>query len=287
MASLEFSEKEKFAVAAFKKYRNTIIIYTEDREENEKLFYKIFFKALLIDTSIEINDIFPIGNCIEVDKREKEDKDFVTPKIFITDGDIFLMYKPRRERRRYYPLPRYCIENYLINENQICNCAEIFNGKKTADEIKTELHYTELLQEFANNIMPVFYYYSLLSEKIGAFEIDRYGRFYNHKTHTFMRDKIEELLLSMRKKLLDYHMTEEEIDKSIQQKEKQFPKTIKSLKKVVSAKNFTFPYLKECINTTCHLSSGVPNEAWKGNCAKFIDINELSELREKIIGLCS
>ena len=63
MAFLTFSISQKRAVAAFKKYRNSIIIYTEDKDENEKLFYTTFFKHLLNNTGININDVFPIGDC--------------------------------------------------------------------------------------------------------------------------------------------------------------------------------------------------------------------------------
>lgn len=195
------------------------------------------------------------------------------------------MYNPKKERKRYYPLQRYCIENYLIDEEQICNVAEIFNGIKTANTIKSELDYCNILQDLAEHIIPIFYYYSILSQT-GKFSIDKYGRFFDNKTKTFKEDEINKAKSDMKNELINRGFTEKQINKKIKLLEKKFPINISTLKIIVSAKNFTFPYLKELLQFNCSLSIGVQNEAWKTNCAKYVQQRSLESLINKIQLLC-
>ena len=285
MPKLDFSKNAKFSISAFKKYRNSIIIYTEDKPE-DRLFYLKFFRKLLEGTNVQINDIFPLGSCNVVDERERNDKDLITPKIYVTDGDIYLMHAPRKERKRHYPLPRYCIENYLIDENQICNLGETLDGTKTAEEIQKQLKYKNILEDFAEHIVPIFYYYSLLSE-YGSFTIDKYEMFYDSKHHCFLKEKISSRIMEMRKELINRGLSETKIDEKLREREINFPKNIASLKTVVSAKNFTFPYLKECLKHKCKIKSLLKNEALKCDCAQYIDKIALKALKDKIVGLCA
>lgn len=286
MAKLSFSIKQKAAISIFKRYRNDITIFTEDKETNEKKFYKIFFSKLMKGSGIIINDIFPVGSCDEVDNLEKNDHDYSIPKIYITDGDIYLMYSPKKERKRFYPLNRYCIENFLIEEKQLCNAAAYLSRNLEAEDIKKLLNYHDVMMDFANHIVPIFYYYCILS-KFGGFKIDGYGKYYDNQLKKFKETVIQNEIIKMNNILLnERNISNEKILKEFMSLERKFPINIETVVKCVSAKNFTFGYLSEILKTKCGINIGVEHEVWKKICAENLDYNSLLPLRNKIIFLC-
>lgn len=286
MPKLQFSQNQKVASSVFKRYRNDITIFTEDKESNEKKFYVCFFSKLMEGSGIKIHDIFPIGDCDEVNSRELNDKDLSFPKIYITDGDIYLMFSPKKERKRYYPLNRYCIENYLIDEKQIYKAGAYLSKNLEEEDIKRLLNYQEVMLDFANHIVPLFYYYSLLAES-GGFVIGSYGKFYDNKRKRFREDEIKKSLLNMKQILINERdFDEETINNKIEELEQKYPITINTLIKYVSAKNFTLSYLREKLVTKCGIKIGVEHEVWKKICAENLDYKLLDGLRKKIIALC-
>lgn len=286
MSKLLFSHNQKVASSVFKRYRNDITIFTEDKESNEKKFYICFFTKLMEGSGIKIHDIFPIGDCDEVNEQELNDKDFSFPKIYVTDGDIYLMYSPKQERKRYYPLNRYCIENYLIEEKQICKAGAYLSRNLEEADVKRLLNYHEIMLDFANHIIPIFYYYCLLA-KSGGFEIESYGRFYDNKKRIFKDDEIQKALTNMKQILINERKVKAKtINTELKQLEQKYPINIDTLIKYVSAKNFTFSYLREKLLTECGIKIGVEHEVWKKICAENLDYKSLSGLRKKIIDLC-
>lgn len=286
MSKLLFSHNQKVASSVFKRYRNDITIFTEDKESNEKKFYICFFSKLMEGSGIKIHDIFPIGDCDEVNERELKDKDLTFPKIYITDGDIYLMYSPKQERKRYYPLKRYCIENYLIEENQIYKAGAYLSKDLEEEDVKKLLNYNNVMYDFANHIVPIFYYYCLLAES-GGFVIESYGKYYDNKKKKFREDEIQKSILKMKQILInERNFNDESIKKEIEKLEQKYPINIDTLLKYVSAKNFTLSYLRENLITKCGIKIGVEHEVWKKICAENLNYNSLLPLRNKIISLC-
>ena len=104
----EFSTEVKQVAAVFKEYRNSIDIYTEDKEE-DKAFYVTLLQRLTQNTDIKINDIHPLGCKADVINACKSDDDRRRHCLYIVDGDIYLQYKTEEPVDNLYRLDSYCI----------------------------------------------------------------------------------------------------------------------------------------------------------------------------------
>ena len=99
---------------------NDIDIYIEDTEKViKKIYTEILTKAL--KTKYKVSNVFPLGGRNEVllqcrNDQENGERD----RIYIIDGDLHLITEKNDfNLKRLFILDKYCIENYLINENSI------------------------------------------------------------------------------------------------------------------------------------------------------------------------
>ena len=110
---IEFSTEVRQAATVFTQYRNTIDIYTEDKEE-DKIFYVSLLKRLLAGTDIHIKDVYPLGCRNTVISCCQKDTDAKRRKLYIVDGDIYLQFRDKEKYDGLYVLDAYCIENFMI-----------------------------------------------------------------------------------------------------------------------------------------------------------------------------
>jgi hypothetical protein len=78
---IKYTDEVKRVVSKFFQYRNDIDIYTED-EDKDREFYRLIFSRIL-DQSIKIKDITPLGNKDNLIKRCKAEPENGRKKIFI------------------------------------------------------------------------------------------------------------------------------------------------------------------------------------------------------------
>ena len=142
---LEFSSEQEQVASIFTAYRNDIDIYTED-ENKDKPFYKKLFIRLLKDSGINIHDVYPLGSSDDVIEACQKDNDVTRKKIYIVDGDIYLMFNPKQVIPNLFVLDAYCMENLVIDEESVCNALCNFHGEKEYDEIKVLFQFDSLIQ---------------------------------------------------------------------------------------------------------------------------------------------
>ena len=117
---IEFNSEQEQVSSLFTAYRNDVDIYTED-ESKDKVFYKKLFSRLLNGTGLRINDVYPLGSSDDVIAACRKDSDVKRKKIYIVDGDIYLMFSPKQPIPYLYVLDAYCMENLVIDEDAVCN----------------------------------------------------------------------------------------------------------------------------------------------------------------------
>ena len=284
--ALTFSPVAAFASSIFKRYRNDITIFTED-QESDNLFYKEFYKRLLKDTGIQINDITQLGSCSNVLETYENDTDTTYPKIYIVDGDIDLLCTPKKCHDRFFALNKYCIENYLIDAEPFLQTLSTFMGTKTYEELKEMYNYDENMSLLSEKILPLFLYMSILRDNNHSFTLYNINRFY--KKGNFDDMQIQHVIDDMKSALkIDCNLTDEQIHNKFLEKQSKFPVSIENVKKYICGKDYIFPYLKIVAKNKfkCN-STNYPPEAWKRNCAQYADLSELDDLKQIIIKLCS
>lgn len=284
----EFTSTEKEATSVLLKYRNDILIYTEDKMEDHE-FYIHFYKNLLKDTGIRINDVFQIGSCIEVEQAYRNDVNPKNPTVYIIDGDIFLSYCPKCNYDRFFVLKRYCVENYLIEEIPFIHAAHIFLGMSEKD-IQYSFNYEHEMKELSKYILPLFIFFSLSHEHLGHFNLEdnSFGRIFDQKRGVFKEDEINKIENDIIEKLeKEAHLTEYQIIKEYQKRLTLYSSKSDSVKHIVSGKSYIFPFLKNRLKNQLNCGTlNVPIEGWKMNCADKADLSELNEIKQKIIELC-
>ena len=141
---LEFSAEQEQVASLFTAYRNEIDIYTED-EEKDKAFYRKLFSRLLNGSNIQISDVYPLGSSQDVIDACQRDNDTSRKKIYIVDGDIFIMFSPKPSMQNLFVLDSYCMENMVIDEKAICTtlCNRI--GTMEFDDLKRAYNYRGLV----------------------------------------------------------------------------------------------------------------------------------------------
>ncbi len=280
--ALEFSTEVRQAATVFTEYRNSIDIYTEDCDK-DKEFYKKLLKRLLADTNIEINDIYPLGCRRIVIEKCKNDTDIRRKKLYIVDGDIYLLYKEKEDIKHLFVLDAYCIENFMICEDAICNVAYMFHAQDSYENIKNVLNIPHTLSEIAEPLINLFFYYSIQMECINQFKLMHIMTFMDMSLKQIDNNKVETRICEIRNSLIHSGITEERIDGMLNEREKKFPYTKDTLLKIVSGKDFIIPYFIYHIERKLNCPLRLPKETWKFNLVDKCDITRLNSLKQAIV----
>ena len=278
--SLEFTMEQKQVSSVFKKYRNTIDIYTED-EEKDKEFYKLLFARLLEGTSEKISDIYPLGCCRQVIKKCNEDKDFSRRKLYIVDGDIVLQYNPKENNKYLFVLNAYCIENYVIDKDSVCQTAYMFYPCTEIDKVYQKLNYERMLLEITEPLIQLFFHYSIQNECFNVFN-QLHINFYLTKNKLDL-NKINAKINEIKNIILSNGKTESEYLELLSNRKRNFPNGSDSLLKIVSGKDFLIPYISCYVKTIFNQNIRLPKESWKYHFLKYCDLSRLSDLKQAII----
>lgn len=113
---IDHSEKAMRALPAFYENFNDVDIFVEDASrETRKLFAILLTRALR--GKVRIDRVFPIGSKSLVLKTCRDDQAVGgRRRVYIVDGDMELcLGEPSEPLMRLFRLPRYCLENYLID----------------------------------------------------------------------------------------------------------------------------------------------------------------------------
>lgn len=282
---MDFSPEQKQVAAVFKQYRNTIDIYTEDKDA-DKEFYIRLYQKLLIGTDIEINDIHPLGCRREVETACREDNSD-RRRIYIVDGDIMLQYKEFPPIEHLFRLDSYCIENYIIDEDSISAVAYAFNGgRMNLEQTKAKIGYNETLDSLCNNLINLFFLYSIqheLQEQFNLMHIYTYVSSGADLINGVANQRIDSKINEIRQSLIQNGITQERIDQLLAKRKAAFPYTKETLLKIVSGKTYLIPLFAKKINHTLGCAIKMPDEAWKFNMVAHCDLSRLHKLKEAII----
>ena len=281
----EFSTEVKQVAAVFKEYRNSIDIYTEDKEE-DKAFYVTLLQRLTQNTDIKINDIHPLGCKADVINACKSDDDRRRHCLYIVDGDIYLQYKTEEPVDNLYRLDSYCIENYVICEESVCQTAyELNGGRFSMDEIKRRINYFGVLMN-SLSLIDLFFWYSIQSELFGEFELRHINAFFNMQSVIVDNQKISTRIEEIKEGLINHSCSLEILEESLIKRKEKFEKSIDSLLKIVSGKDFLIPLFCNVINQrVCSIS--LPKEAWKYHFSKTCNLDGLAGLKDAILSACN
>ncbi len=158
---IERTIKGKKAKSVFFQKFNDIDIYVEDTSKGSKKFYNVLLSRVLSE-KYKISTVFPLGNKDAVIKECQNDNDFKRLKLYIVDGDLDLLLNNNKNNlNRLYVLKRYCIENYLIDEEAIIALLHEEDLQQTVDKIEKLFDYQAWLKENELALFDLFLLYAI------------------------------------------------------------------------------------------------------------------------------
>lgn len=237
-----YSNETRRLVSTFLTYRNEIDIYTED-EDKDKEFYNVLFSKLLND-EIKINDITPLGSKDNVIEHCKKDNSTTRKKVYIVDGDIAVINSQNNNIENLFVLNRYCIENYLFNENSICNFLYLNCGTKSEITIKDELKYDEWLENYSENLIELFFHFSIIDSNGGKFMLYNANKYHSKKGNDieFNSSLVKSDIVTLKKEILTL-ISEDKYIKQISELRNQWNYSSNNLITIISGKDYLIPIL--------------------------------------------
>lgn len=279
---LNFNIEQKGLISKFKEYRNSIDIYTEDKEK-DKEFYVRLLKQLMQGTEIVINDIYPLGCCQEVINHCKTNTQSSRKKLYLIDGDIHLIYKAKETIPNLFVLNSYCIENYVIEKESIIDFAYEIVATIPKNEIEIAIKYDEHMQKAVDNLIDLFLYFSILVEVSGQFQLLHIERFIVNRdiSSELVNSKIAEI-----KSQILTVINEKDYSSLLKQRVDTWDKNIDTLLRVVSGKDYLIPYSVHLVKKL-KSSFNLDKETVKFMMLKYCSLERLSDLKTAILNLCS
>lgn len=280
--SLQFNSEQEQISSLFTSYRNDIDIYTEDQDK-DKAFYKKLFKRLLEGTGINISDVYPLGSSDEVIDACRKDTDTTRKKIYIVDGDIFVMLTPKDSIQNLFVLDSYCMENMVIDEDAVCTtlCNRI--GTMEFENLKNIYKYDELINNHKDALIDLFFHKAISQKYLDYFILNKLQRYYD-KNNNLDITKINEEQQELRNKLIsDNYLTTEKFDEELYNLSMRFPKNSETFHRIVSGKDFLIHMISFHAKKTLDESIGYDNYAWKYNLAQHCSLERLQPLKDAII----
>lgn len=280
---LEFSSEQEHISSFFMAYRNDIDIYTED-EMKDKVFYKKLFSRLLNETGLIVNDVYPLGASEKVIEACRKDTDLKRKKIYIVDGDIYLMFSPKSPIDNLYVLDAYCMENLVIDEDAVCNTLCNFMGTKELEDVKKEFDFGTLIDVHKDSLISLFYYKALEKKYSGRFSLYSLARYYDECNNIDLI-KIKEEQESIKGRLIQAGVSEIEIIKELELMEENFPKNAETFLRIVSGKDYLIHLVSCHAKKTLEYKTGHSKESWKYNFAQYCKLDRLEHLKMVLLRL--
>lgn len=265
----------------FYTFRNTINIYTED-EVKDKKFYTKLLGRLLEDTGVEVNDIYPLGNCEQVIKHCQNDSDTTMPKLYIIDGDIYLMTTPRPAVEHLYVLDAYCMENKVIDEKAYYKVLDNLDPCHTIEEIKAMAEFNTMLDAAEAPFMRLHCHMAVCNEIVkhhylkSAKEVMKDG--------SIAADKVDSFCKEIKDNIVKYAgISEDDVNTAVSDKMAKYPSSRSNLMKHVSGKDYLVVYIDEYTRTRLKAMSGQRKEFWKHQFGMYCDLTPLEGLKNAIV----
>lgn len=124
---------------------NEVNFYVED-EDQENLYQLILCQLF---PKIQITQIFPLGGKINViaHAMDADNQSNSYRSIYLVDKDFDDLLGNIVKKANVFYLPKYCIENFLLEEAAVVEVAVEVQPKKTRGHLNQELAYTAFLNK--------------------------------------------------------------------------------------------------------------------------------------------
>ena len=148
------SEDGQAALDIFYFEFNEVNFYVED-DEQENLYDMLFSR---IFPHLNIYRIFPLGGKLSVLAHAKDPENSIPEKksVYVVDGDFDEIFQKQPAPNNVFYLDRYCIENFLADEDGIVDIVIETHPRKKRSEVVDRLMIADLIDHCIKSLTPLF-----------------------------------------------------------------------------------------------------------------------------------
>lgn len=153
------------AMDAFYRGFNEVNFYVEDADQ-ENLYFEIL-KSVFPDVKLE--KIFPLGGKSNVLSHAKDSSNSaIEHKVYILDKDFDDLLNKKETVDCVHYLDKFCIENYLLDENALVEVVIETDPKLSRDQIRDSLALDTVLPAIGQELREIFGLFFLVQmEELG------------------------------------------------------------------------------------------------------------------------
>ncbi len=282
---LEFKKHILPNLGVFFRYKNTVDVFVEDSYDEE--FYKVIINRVFEKTGHKINKLISLGgksNVIAACKEDQDKRD--TKRIYIVDGDLDILNDTNENNLDYlFVLEKYCIENYLIQEDPLIEIIHD-NVLIDRDKIKKILSFENWLKGISSELVELFIHYALCKKIVPTQRTISLGVgsicCQKNKITILDSKKCSERIETLKEKLLDV-VSEEEYNDQIYNLRQKWPPSVNHVLTVVSAKDYLLPLTEFRLQKFKSIKKfTLSRDSLRIRLAKQIDVKELEEIKTRI-----
>lgn len=278
----ERSIDSKYTKAVFFEQDNDIDIYIEDTATGyKKLFIKLFQRVF--EGIYKIDNIFPLGPRNKVINHCKDNSVVTRPTLYIVDGDIFLLNgEPKKIPNGVFVLPKYCVENILIDEEAFCKFMDDESVEQDVNTLKQNLNFSVWVEDNKKLLVPLFVEYAVALRVSAQIKTISYGV---NKLVIGEGDCVDANLVLDRMKEIKESILERIDEGSYDTFKKEIIERLEKeechLLKYVSGKDYLMPLLMRKVRTL--IDSAPSNINIKQRIANHCDVTCLSPSRQVVL----
>ncbi len=279
---LEYSAEPSYIQGHFLAYRNDIMIFTEDQERDREFYVYLFSR--LVEGSVRIRDVIPLGSRKDVLEACHEQRSGSIPELYVIDSDIDLINGGVRESHvDLYPLPVYCCENLLFDENAIIELAYFDCGKKVKADLIKEICFEESVINDFSLIYELFLHFAICRTAGLPFSLRGYEEFLLDPKAGILNSEKIQWDIDCLKYLIDLCRGSEFYQEEINVLRERWPLTLSSISKIISGKDYLVPYAKRLSSKLSGRKAYHSKESLKLRLLSSCDLSQLNTLRQMIL----
>lgn len=276
---LERGLEARFAKSVFYEHVNDIDVFVEDAStETRKLFAKLLSSNL---GSFRVDCVFPVGARIDVlTKCGADQGQGGRRRVYVIDADMDLCRGIEAQGlRRLYRLPRYCVENFLIDEVAASKVVARNSEELDDDDALRQLDFDSWLSLNASRLKRLFIAFAATISLDPSIPTISRGHNRVVKDDSGIVDalRVEDLIVEL-KHLVDSRHGDGSFDREFDEIEKfHMGKTDRDfMLHCVSGKHFLLPLLKMRMMKVSKI--GMSNGVLKVNLADCTSASELKDI---------
>ncbi|WP_239057208.1 DUF4435 domain-containing protein [Desulfovibrio sp. JC010] len=142
---------------------NEIDIFVEDTAVGFKKLYLTLFKRVF-DGVYKVENVYPLGQRSAVLNRCQSDQKRIKPRprLYVVDGDLNLLHGNWDVPwEGLYQLPRYCIENFLLDEQAILEILDEEDPEQTLEDLRNQFDFGNWISANKELMVDLFVEYAV------------------------------------------------------------------------------------------------------------------------------